>query len=504
MKINIFSRRSLAVLSITILGGALTVWAADNAATHPPLQFQADSKPIDRTSTEPVSYAGVVKKASPSVVYISSSKTLRQSVLQFDPGNPGFRRYFVGGMPGRVVPRNLVEHSLGSGVIISSDGYILTNNHVIDGADEVTVSLGDPRKDYPATLVGRDAKVDVAVLKIDATNLPAVTLGDSDQLQVGDVVFAIGNPFGIGMTVTHGIVSALGRGGLGIEDYEDFIQTDAPINPGNSGGALVDVQGRIVGLNAAILSQSGQSDGVSFAIPINLARSLAEQIVHTGKVDRAFLGVSPQDLSPDLAAQFGAARGALIADISPHTPAESAGLQRGDVITKVNGEDIADARNLVLAVTGHAPGDAVTLEYLRHGQASTVKVKLTAQPASANDEDDNGGISLGQYKRGLGINPPKPDGVLNGVTVADLNAPARTEFQLPSNITGALIVQVDPNSASARAGLQPGDVITELDRQPVANADQAVKLSDQIKGPKVVVLLWHAGSSHYLAVDESK
>jgi serine protease Do len=503
MKINIFSRRALAVLLVTTLGGgALALWAADSPPAHPPLKFQADSKPIDRNAAEPVSYAGIVKKAAPSVVYISTSKTLRQPALPIDPNNPVLRRFFGGNFPGNYIPRNLVENSLGSGVIVSSDGYILTNNHVIDDADEVTVSLGEPRKDYPATIVGRDAKVDIAVLKIDATGLPALSLGDSDQLQVGDIVFAIGNPFGIGMTVTHGIVSALGRGGLGIEAYEDFIQTDAPINPGNSGGALVDIQGRVVGLNAAILSQSGESDGVGLAIPINLARSVAEQIVSTGKVDRAFLGVNPQDITSELASQFGASSGALIADVSPGTPAESAGLKQGDVITQFNGEEIADARHLVLAVAGQTPGAEVTIEYLRNGKTNSVKVKLAAQPAP---RVASGGLHFGPTSDNQGgIKPPKEDGVLNGVTVTDLTVQTRSEFRLPTNLSGALITDVDANSASARAGLQPGDVISELDRQPVASADQAVKLSAQIPGPQVVVLLWHDGASRYLAVDESK
>ena len=357
MKFSLLSRRSLAVLSLTLLGGgAIAVWAADNHAARPPVKFQLDSKAIDRDSAERVSYAAIVKKAAPSVVYISSSKTVRPARMNINLNDPAIRRLFGGQIPGNLVPRNLTQESLGSGVIVSSDGYILTNNHVIDGADEVTVSLGEPRKDYPATVVGRDAKVDVAVLKIDATGLPAVTLADSDQLQVGDTVFAIGNPFGIGMTVTHGIVSALGRGGLGIEAYEDFIQTDAAINPGNSGGALIDTQGRVIGLNTAILSESGASNGVSFAIPVNLARSVAEQLVSNGKVDRAFLGVGPQDLSSDFADQFGATKGALLAEVLPGSPADNAGLKHGDIITKINGEDIPDARHLTLAVGNLAPG----------------------------------------------------------------------------------------------------------------------------------------------------
>jgi serine protease Do len=505
MKINIFSKNTLAVLLLSALGGGVAAFAVtDNPGAHPPLKFQVDNKALDRNASEPVSYASEVKKASPSVVYISSSKTLRQPARAIDPNNPIIQRYFGGNLPRNLMPRNLTEQSLGSGIIVSSDGYILTNNHVVDGADEVTVSFGEPQKDYTATIVGRDAKVDVALLKIDATGLPAVTLGNSDQLQVGDVVFAMGDPFGIGMTVTHGIVSALGRGGMGIEAYEDFIQTDAPINPGNSGGALVDAEGRVVGLNTAILSDSGESNGVGFAIPINLVRTIAEQLVSTGLVERGFLGVSPEDLSPDLAAQFGATSGALLADVSPGTPAVNAGLQHGDVITKINGEEISDARHLSLAVGNLAPGAEVTVEYLRNGKTSTVKVRLAAQPVAR--VAGNGRRGGGQSNGGQNISPgtAKDEGVLNGVTVADITQQIRAEFQLPTTVTGAVITDVDPNSASARSGLQEGDVITELDRQPVADADQAVKLSDQIKGPKVVVLVWRSGTSRYLVEDETK
>ncbi len=479
----------------------MAVRAPDKLSTHPPVKFQVDSKSIDRDSAQRASYAGIVKKAAPSVVYISSSKTVRQPRVNSDLNDPAIRRFFGGQIPGNLLPRNLTQESLGSGVIVSSDGYILTNNHVIDGADEVTVALGEPRKDYTATVVGRDAKVDIAVLKIDATGLPAVTLGDSDQLQVGDTVFAIGNPFGIGMTVTHGIVSALGRGGLGIEAYEDFIQTDAAINPGNSGGALIDTQGRVVGINTAILSESGASNGVSFAIPVNLARSIAEQLVSTGKIERAMLGVLPQDLTADFAEQFGATHGALLAEVSPGSPAEAAGLKHGDVVTKFNGENIADARHLTLAVGNLAPGTEVAVEYIRDGKTNSAKVKLGAQPtpALAPRTRANGG-------GGLRINPatPKDDGVLNGVSVADVTPQARRELQLPGNVTGAVITNVDPSSASARAGLEAGDIITEIDRQPVENADQAVKISGEVKGPKTVVLLSRNGTSHYVAVDESK
>jgi serine protease Do len=465
--------------------------AKDKTDAHPAMNLQVDLKPIDRSGNLPVSYAPIVKKAAPSVVYISTSKKVK--VEQFNPffNDPMFRRFF--GVPGEgnnVRPMEQVQHSLGSGIILTSDGYILTNNHVIDGADDIKVSVGTPRKEYQANVVGRDSEVDVAVLKINATGLPAATLGDSDQIQVGDTVLAIGDPFGVGLAVTHGIVSALGRNNLNIEAFEDFIQTDAPINPGNSGGALIDSQGRVVGMNTAILSHSGGSNGVGFAIPINLIRSVAGQLVSTGKVSRGFLGVELQELTPELAAQFGTFHGALISEVSPGTPADKAGLKAGDVITKLNGKSVDDYTQLRLEISELAPGTEVALEIARNGQTQTCKVTLGNRPSKLL-----AGESSGENQK---------EGVLNGVTVGDITADLRQQLQLPSDLKGAVITDVDADSASARAGLARGDVILELDRKPVLNADEAVRLSADIKGPKVLVRLWRGGGSRYVVVDESQ
>ncbi len=500
MKIIALAKRIVPVLLLAILGGgALTLWAVDTSGSRPTLAFQTDNKPIDRDAPEPMSHANIVKKVSPSVVYIASSKTVRQAMPNLDLNDPAIRRFFGGNLRGRMVPRDIIQHSLGSGIIVSSDGYILTNDHVIDGADEVTVSFGEPRKEYPATIVGRDSKVDVAVLKIDATGLPAVTLGNSDQLQVGDTVFAIGDPFGIGLTVTHGIVSALGRSDLGIEAYEDFIQTDAPINPGNSGGALIDAAGRVVGLNTAILSQTGEFNGVGFAIPINMAQSVAEQIVNKGKVERAFLGIGLQALSPDLATQFGVAHGALVTSVLPGSPAEGAGLKNGDVITKFNGQEINNPSQLVIAVGNATPNTEVSVEYSRAGKVNTAKAKLTTQPASLLSNADE--PPANQPKSGMAT---RDNNVLDGVTVMDITPPIRYESQLPPNLAGAVVTNVEPGTASARSGLEAGDIITELDRKPVANAGDAVKIGAEVKGTKVVLLIWRDGTSRYMVVDESK
>jgi serine protease Do len=497
--------------------------SSGKAVTHPPLKLQLDTKPINRDAPDRVSYAPVVKKTAASVVFVYSTKTIQRPDLTPFLNDPRFRRFFDipghGNLPGgsrgdsdgsggtgrgsgrggskRGGSRGPqeTEQGLGSGIVISADGYILTNNHVVEGADEVKVSIGESIKKLDAKIIGRDALADIAVLKIEPNGqlIPA-TFGDSDQLQVGDVVLAIGDPFGIGQSVSRGIVSALGRGQLGIETLEDFIQTDAAINPGNSGGALIDSEGRVVGINTAILSSSGGFNGVGLAIPINLVRFVTEQIVNKGHVDRGFLGVQTQELTEDIAAQFGVDHGALVSEVTAGSPAEKAGLKAGDVITKVNNADIRDERQLQLIVMQLAPDSQATIQYLRDGKAATITVKLALRPNRLSGED------------GSDDNAAKgtDDGVLNGVGVGDITPQVRDELSIPARIKGAIITNIDPDSPSARQGLREGDVILELDRKPIHNADDAVKLSEQIKGPKVMVLVWRAGSTSFLVIDESK
>jgi serine protease Do len=486
-------RGLLLVAALAIAGaGSWLVWA--QRTERPSMQLQTDGAAINRDDAVRVSYSPIVKKTAPSVVYVFSTKRVRVPQMPFF-NDPVWRRFF--GVPdqggGRdQTPRESEQHSLGSGVIVSPNGYIVTNDHVIDGADEVKVAVGEPRKEYKATIVGRDPKADVAVLKIDATGLLAATLGDSDKLEVGDTVLAIGNPFGIGLTVTHGIVSALSRSGLGIEQYEDFIQTDAPINPGNSGGALVDVKGRVIGINTAILSGSGGSNGVGFAIPINLVHSLADELVRTGKIERGYLGVSTQELTSDLSKEFGIDHGAIVTEVARGTPAEKAGLKTGDVITKVNGGEIRDTQRLALSVSRLSPGTEITVTVLRDGKPLDLKATLGSQPDQTR--------AAGQGSGGA----QKDEGVLNGVGVSDLNPQLRAQYRVPDELKGAIITDLKPDSASARDGLREGDVIVALDRRPVTNADDAVKLSDEIKGPKVLVRLWRDGRYLFIVVNEGK
>jgi serine protease Do len=482
---------------------------SDKPVNRPPLKLQIDTKAINREAPDRVSYAPIVRKTAASVVFVYSSKKVRRPDMSQFFNDPMFRRFFDvpehrnmpdrgDGSPGRQAPKEQApeqtEQGLGSGVVISADGYVLTNNHVVEGADEVQISIGESPKKFTAKVIGRDALADIAVLKIEPTGkLVAATFGDSDQLQVGDVVLAIGNPFGIGQSVSRGIVSALSRGQLGIETLEDFIQTDAAINPGNSGGALIDSEGRVIGINTAILSQSGSFAGVGLAIPINLVRHVAEQIVNKGRVERGYLGVSTQEITEDIGAQFGTERGALVSEVNPDTPAEKAGLKAGDVITKINDIEIRDQRQLQLVVTQLAPGSDVKIEYLRDGKPATATAKLGLRPNRTGDNDRNEDRPEGQDV-----------GVLNGVGVGEITSQVRDELHIPNRIQGAIITNIDANSPSAQQGLREGDVILQLDKHSVHNADEAVKLSEAIKGPKVMVLIWRAGGTSFVVIDESK
>ncbi len=482
-----------AVIAAALAG--LALWGAEKLETHPTPKFQTDGKVVNRDVTERVSYSSVVKKTAPSVVYVFTSKKVKASRGDMDSffDDPAVRRRF--GIPdsanrGRMPDQ--VQNGLGSGIIVTPDGYVLTNNHVVEGADEVKVAFGEPRREFKATVIGRDPKADVAVIKIDATGLPAATLGDSDKLEIGDTVLAIGNPFGVGQSVSRGIVSALSRGGFGIETYEDFIQTDAAINPGNSGGALFDTDGRVVGINTAILSRTGGFNGVGFAIPINQARLIAEQLVTKGKVERAYLGVDTQPLDQELSSMFKVSQGALINEVRKGTAAEKAGLKNGDIVTQVDGVDVRDNRYLSLMISRLAPGTEVKLTYVRDGKTETTKAKLgtLTDQVFAGDDRSIGGSS---------------EGVLDDVSIGELTNEVRSELNLPKRYEGVVVTSVAPDGPSSRAGLREGDVILSLDGRTATNVEDAVKLSEEIKGPKVRVQFWRSGrGTRTIVVDESE
>jgi serine protease Do len=319
-------------------------------------------------------------------------------------------------------------------------------------------------------------------------------LADSDKIEVGDVVLAIGNPFGVGQTVTSGIISATGRAmGMGPKYYEDFIQTDAAINPGNSGGGLIDAEGRLIGINTAIISRTGGNNGIGFAVPVNLAKSVMEQLIDHGRVVRGFLGVNIQTMNPALAKQFDLkeTKGALVSDVTPNSPAEKAGLKSGDVILEFNGKPVKDSQHLKLAVGSTAPGTKAPLKVLRNGSTKELTVTLKELPSDQMASKDG--------------NATNDTDALNGVTVGDIDSSVREQFDIPRDLKGAVVTDVDPDSASYAAGLRPGDVIQEIDRKAVTNSEEAVKLSENIKNKASILLrVWSKGGSHYLVVDESK
>jgi serine protease Do len=442
-----------------------------DVAAHPALGRQAHG------------IADVAERSLPAVVNIASTKVVHSQGHPF-MSDPFFRQFFGDRMFG--VPRARRKRSLGSGVIISKDGVVLTNYHVVERAQAIKVVLSD-RRELAARLVGADPKSDMAVLRLegDLDDLRPLPLGDSSKLRLGDVVLAIGNPFGVGQTVTMGIVSAKGRANVGIVDYEDFIQTDAAINPGNSGGALVNMRGELVGINTAILSRSGGYQGVGFAIPSNMARPIMESLLSRGKVVRGWLGASVQELSPDLARALGlkATDGVLVSDVAAGSPAARAGVRRGDVIQRINGEQIDTPGRLRNLVASAGAGARIKLGLLRKGsQPATVEIQLTEMPTTA------GGVTR------LG----RREGALGGLTVVGLSPAVREKYNLPERLSqGVVIEQVARGSAAARAGLRPGDVILELNRQPIVSVDQFASVYRQSRG-QLLLLVYRDGETSYL------
>ena len=485
----------------TLLGVVGTLFIPSHAQSQSdrtPPKVIVDDSAVERDGKFTTSFAPVIKKVAPSVVSIFASRTLKGNeapdMRRMHPffNDPAFREFF--GEPGQRPNRPQREEALGSGVIVSEDGYILTSNHVIENADEIKVELNGGRE-LTAKVIGTDPATDTAVIKVESTGLAAATLANSDKLEVGDVALAIGNPFGIGQTVTMGIVSATGRGDLGIVAYEDFIQTDASINMGNSGGALIDAQGRLIGINTAILSRTGGNQGVGFAIPINMGRMVMERLITEGKVTRGYLGVSLQPLTPDLAErlEIKEQNGALITEVLEGTPAAEAGMKPGDLITEFNGKRVADYRALRLAVSQTKPKSKASFKVLREGKVRTVNVTLAELPS----QRVLSGMMRPDGTPGPAIAEPE---TLEGVEVSDIDSKAKRQFGIPNHVRGALVMNVDPESNAYEAGLRQGDVLLEIERKPVANAEEAVELSNNFKGSKVLLRVWSRGTTKYLFV----
>ncbi|MFL6255845.1 MAG: DegQ family serine endoprotease [Pyrinomonadaceae bacterium] len=461
------------VVLVAAFGGVAV--AADTTATPPaPAAVGA----------EQTSYADMLSRVTPAVVTVRASRRTREAQQFPFMDDPALRELF-GERFRQQAPRTeeRVERGLGSGVIVSADGYILTNHHVVDGAEEIRVDLNDGRT-LPAKVVGTDQPSDLAVLKIEATGLPVLPLGDSDKARVGDVALAVGNPLGIGQTVTSGIISAKGRTtGLSDGSFEDFIQTDAAINRGNSGGALVNTSGELIGINSQIFSPTGGNIGIGFAIPSNMAKDVMGQLIKTGSVRRGMLGVNIQPVTADLAASLGMnqARGAIVSGVPAGGPADRAGVKRGDVITAFNGTPVTDNNTLRNAVARTQPGGVATLTVLRDNREQQLRVTLGELPAaSARSDREEGAAPAHEDAGGLGLN------------VQPLSPALVQRFNLKSATQGLVITDVAQTGAGAEAGLQPGDVIEEVNRQPVRTVAE-LQAALKVSGTRPALLLVNRG-----------
>jgi len=469
-----------------------------HAVPETPVVVRPAAVPLPPAGTPPTgtdrNFVDVAKAVTPSVVNISTTRTSRvpegHGFGPFD--DPFFRRFFGDELFRRFeAPRDRRERSLGSGVIVDPGGYIITNNHVVSKADEIRILLADKRE-LKAKVVGTDPKTDIAVVKVDAQSLPIIPWADSDKLQVGEYVLAIGNPFGLTQTVTMGIISAVGRANVGIAEYEDFIQTDAAINPGNSGGALVSARGELIGINTAIFSQSGGYMGIGFAVPSNMVRSVMEQLIKAGKVVRGYLGVSIQELTQDLARQFGVpeTKGILISDVLADSPAKRAKLERGDVIVEFDGRAVENPTQFRNLVAQTPIGKKVHIKMLRNGKERDQEVTIAEQPKS-----------MAQVTPDAEGDEARPAGALAGLEVRELTTDVARRFNLPRNKGGVVVVRVADGSPAEEAGLQVGDVIVEINRQPVVSLRDFTKATGDLspKGSALVLVLRN-GRSTYLTV----
>jgi serine protease Do len=436
-----------------------------------------------------LSYADVVDRVAPAVVTIRASQRVhapRQFPFFEDPF---FQQFFGGGVPRQ--PQTEVEQALGSGVIVRADGYILTNDHVVNGAQDIKVDLTN-RRTYSAKLVGTDPPTDLAVLKISAGDLPTLPLGDSDKVRVGDVVLAVGNPLGIGETVTNGIISAKGRATeTGTGSFQDFLQTDAPINKGNSGGALVNTRGELIGINSQILSPTGGNIGIGFAIPSDMAHGVMEQLMKGGKVQRGMLGVTIQQITPDLASGLGlkAAQGVLVSGVERGGPADKAGLKSGDVILQLNGKDVNDGNTLRNEVAEMGPGKDVALTILRNGNRQEVHVRLAELNEKAGEQatpGGGGGEGGGAAKLGLELSTLTPD--------------IARQVGVPTGTQGVVVSGVDPNGPAGQAGIQEGDIIQQVNRQPVKTPSDVRDALARSGNRPPLLLINRGGQTVFVAV----
>ena len=431
-------------------------------------------------------FSEIVNTVSPSVVNISTTKVVRRETGPFfeDPFFDFFSPFHEFG-----APKKWKERSLGSGVIVSQDGYIITNNHVVEKADEIKVTLFDKRV-FKGRIVGVDSKTDVAIIRIDAGNLPVLSWGDSDTLQVGEFVLAIGSPYGLSNTVTMGIISAVGRANVGIADYEDFIQTDAAINPGNSGGPLVNIKGELIGINTAIFSRTGGYQGIGFAVPSNMVRLVMDQLIQKGKVTRGWIGVSIQELTPELAQQFGLkkSKGALVSDVVKDSPAAKAGIVRGDIIIQFNGKEVKDVSSLRNLVAQSKAGSAISLKILRGGKELTVQVDIVELPREVAEVLPDQSPNEAEAK------------VLTGLAVMDLNKEIIRQLGFNKEEKGVVVVRVEPGSPADEAEMKKGDIIKEINKKEIDNLATYNQVLTNAKRNESMLLFINRGGKKFYVI----
>ncbi|MGO9014778.1 MAG: DegQ family serine endoprotease [Dissulfurispiraceae bacterium] len=479
---RLINKKTYAIAALfTILGLVLGLGISSSMGIHAKAYSEEpriSKEAVDILSKTDEAMAEVAAAAKPAVVNVSTTRTIKTpGIMNPFFNDPFFRQFFGNAFGNANGPREHKQASLGSGVIIDRAGYILTNNHVVKDADEIKIKLSDGRE-FKGKVIGTDQKTDIAVIKINSDHLPVLNIGDSDRLRVGQRVLAIGNPFGLNQTVTSGIVSATGRANMGIADYEDFIQTDAPINPGNSGGALVNIRGELIGINTAIFSTSGGDQGIGFAIPSNMAKTVMESLIKNGKVVRGWLGVSVQALTPEIAKQFGLKEqgGALVGDVVEGSPAEKAGLKRGDVIIKYDGTPVNDPAQLKNTTASTPVGKEVLLDIVRDGKTKQVKVDIAELP------------STGQTASGSFHNH------LKGIHAQNMTPEIRKGLGIPARVTGVIVTDVE-GGTPAGSVLMRNDVIIEIDRNKINTVQDYEKMADHIKPDQDVLLLIYRGGS---------
>ncbi len=449
-----------------------------------PAKTQISSKSIDILTQLSDAQSEVAAVATQSVVNISTTRVIKsREDAQLDLfDDPFFRKFFGDQFPHPNIPKEHKEQSLGSGVIVSEDGYIVTNNHVIEKAQEIKVLLLN-KKDYKAKLIGADPKTDIAVIKIEAKGLTPLFWGDSNKLKVGEVVFAIGNPFGLNQTVTMGMISAVGRANVGIADYEDFIQTDAAINPGNSGGALINARGELIGINTAILSRTGGYQGIGFAVPSSMAKQVIDSLVKYKKVVRGWLGVSIQEVTSDLAEEFGVKdlKGALVSGVMKDSPAEKAGIRQGDVILQYNGKVVEDTGHLRNMVSQTQIGASVKVKLFRNKKEIETDVviaelpKKLAETSSRGEEPEENG--------------DEESNSLAGLVVRELSPDLARRFGFDENEKGVVVIKVESGSRVFEAGIRPGDIVLQVNQKNVTSLEDYKKIAAKIKAKERTLLL---------------